>query len=293
MEKEKNGKFGLGILVGILITLVLAMGAFIIYDKVLSNDNNKTPVEDNNENKQDEEKEDDHEDKTVTELSISDSVIVKELINTYWLDYYEKSQQYNGKLFYHEKEKTLSSDLNNKIKMFIVAKNIKSSNITPYSIENGGDSKIYYLTEFEKIYKKLFGKDTQFLYESTTSGDFRTCPGTELYNNNSDLVAILSACGSGTYGPSPDMIKTKIEKAEKNVKNDEIYIYELVAYPKYSDNHNEYSDYTLYKDRELANYVSEKVDDLSLIKDKINTYKYTFKSNGDGTYYFYSVEIVK
>lgn len=47
MEEKQKSKFGLGILVGVLITLVIGLSVFIIYDKVLNKENN-----DNNEIKE-------------------------------------------------------------------------------------------------------------------------------------------------------------------------------------------------------------------------------------------------
>ena len=40
MEENKKSKLGLGVLIGVLVTLVLCIGVFIVYDKVLSKDNN-------------------------------------------------------------------------------------------------------------------------------------------------------------------------------------------------------------------------------------------------------------
>lgn len=47
--EEKKSKLGLGILIGILVTLVICMGTFIIYDKFLSN-NDKELIEKENDN---------------------------------------------------------------------------------------------------------------------------------------------------------------------------------------------------------------------------------------------------
>ena len=50
MEENKKSKLLMGILIGILLTLVIGMGAFIVYDKVLSNDSNQVENENNSVN---------------------------------------------------------------------------------------------------------------------------------------------------------------------------------------------------------------------------------------------------
>lgn len=83
MEKEKSGKFGLGILVGVLITLVIGMGAFIIYDNVLSNDNSDTQIEDNDNNadKDNEQEEDNSDVKSSYDIvSVGDDLGQKKLL---------------------------------------------------------------------------------------------------------------------------------------------------------------------------------------------------------------------
>jgi len=56
MEEKQKSKFGLGILVGVLITLVIGLSAFIIYDKVLNKTDNNTEIKEEIRDNQEENK---------------------------------------------------------------------------------------------------------------------------------------------------------------------------------------------------------------------------------------------
>lgn len=48
MEENKNNKLGLGILIGLLLAIIIGLVGFIVYDKVISKDNNNEQVEQGN-----------------------------------------------------------------------------------------------------------------------------------------------------------------------------------------------------------------------------------------------------
>jgi len=78
VEQNKN-KLGLGILIGVLVTLVICLSAFIIYDKVLSDDSNQIEETDKNQNNN---KENASDNKTeLPEFDISKFDTTKEAIN--------------------------------------------------------------------------------------------------------------------------------------------------------------------------------------------------------------------
>ena len=78
MEENKKSKLGLGILIGVLVTLVIGLSVFIIYDKVLSNDDNQSEVNESNNNSNDSSNENDM---TSSDFDISKFDTTKEAIN--------------------------------------------------------------------------------------------------------------------------------------------------------------------------------------------------------------------
>ena len=83
-----------------------------------------------------------------------------------------------------------------------------------------------------------------------------------------------------------------------SIKDNELYIYELVAYINYGNSTSDIAE--LYKDKEKTelicntdcNLYANAIGDLSLDHaDEFAQYKYTFKLK-DNNYYFYSVERV-
>lgn len=277
MIENKSGKFGLGIFVGILIALVIGMGIFIVYDKVLNNDNANNSEDQNN-------TQNNNESNVVTELSISDS-LVQELYSSIMFGYGLTNDYY-----YHNSSKTLVSDMKNYTKMYLTAnKWLKEYRNNPNSdvVESNDYTLIVPEEQIKNVYYRIFGKDS--VYSLNSSYNF--CP--IMSYEGADKIKLSLACGGGTGLPK---VVQNIIKAEKT--ENEIYIYENVAFLNYvEDNSDGRHVYNLYKDTEKTNLVAEKVvlvgDYNELVEqyqNKLDTYKYTFKSNGDGTYYFYSVE---
>ena len=126
--------------------------------------------------------------------------------------------------------------------------------------------------------------------------ELENCPGfTKKYDGLKEDEVFFPGCGdSGMPG-----FETEIIKYEKNSSNNELYIYEVAGFFGYlGDLFNLYKDYS--KTELVVENVSDDKLNLLTYKDKLNTYKYTFKykDNGDSEtnwrdYCFYSVERVK
>ncbi len=282
-----KSKFGLGFLIGVSITFVIGIGAFIVYDKVLSDGNNNIIVEDANQ-QENENIEKDESDNKVTILSTSDS-LVQELYNSIMPEDYS----FSSNLFYHDNSYLLASEIDIETRLELTAsKWLEKNSDNPSGdvvVNNYGDEYIVPESQIKEIYKKLFGDIEYEIVDTSTA-----CPG--IRRVSTDTIGIGTACG----GTGMLNIIQNVFQAEKS--SDELYIYEKAAFTKYLEKENEQgaSLYNLYKDQIKSVLVAENFSidysvssndiDLSSVLDKLDIYKYTFKSNGDGTYYFYSVE---
>ena len=216
---------------------------------------------------------------TNCELSVDESI--KELYNSIFPVEYDsygvrKGIDDNGEFIYHNTKQSFVKDIPNYTKMQLMIEYICGVwSGKEYQIEE---------EKFKEVYHQLFGKNTEYNYED--------------YNNGCDYMSKkgnIIELGSGECGDnSMIQIFRHLYKAEKN--NNELYMYEKTAF-----NFNR----GLYKDYEHNELISKDFDYDELLnniwenntfgeyEDKASTYKYTFKPNDDGTYYFYSVELVK
>lgn len=317
---ENKSRIGLGIFIGMLITLVVGLAGFIIYDKFINNDN-KGVVNDNKEIVEDGNKDGTVSTtppttKPVTENVALDSNIVKEVLTKFisanpdmlCYGYYDvNGGRDKADLYYHKKNSQTAAELSNFHKNTILANELLNNYI------NDDESVQFSKSELDKIYHKLFGSQTKALDEYKNG-----CPSLKITENNNYTFS-SGNCGNLWSPGYHTAIFTQFYKAEKT--DNELYLYELVGYPKYNnENNNDVlhwldNDFTLYKDYDLTVktsgtnknlfatnlkhlYVNCGGDgsdygyDLTKIKDELNTYKYTFKKNSDNSYYFYRVEKV-
>ena len=137
-------------------------------------------------------------------------------------------------------------------------------------IDNNADKESSY-SAAEKAYKFKFKGGTQEEYGIITKDN---------------KVYVIGPCGH--EGPNATNIETQTEKAE--LDGDNLYIYQKVAFAKTefsAESENFVEEY--YTDKDYTN----KVETISFTEtptwEKYNTYKLTFKKNGD-KYYFESSE---
>lgn len=330
--KENKSKIGLGIFIGVLVSLVICLTGFIIYDKFINvndndnnNNNNNNDNDSNNKNVIEGSNQDDIITSTPTPTTTNkpataedvdlDSDIVKELLTKFTsidadalcYGYYDV---YRGRdtadLYYHKKNSQLAAELSDSHKNMILAGELNNNS-------NGAGTAQFSKSELDRIYHNLFGSQAKAL-EVYKNG----CPSLEI-NENGDYVFNGSSCGDIWNPGYHTVIFTQFYKAEKTTN--ELYLYELVGYPKYNDENKSDTahwlddDFTLYKDYNLTiktsgtnknlldtnlkhlyvNCGGDSSDfgyDLTKIKEELNAYKYTFKKNSDNSYYFYQVEKV-
>lgn len=154
MESKKENKLGLGILIGVLVTLVIVLTGFIIYDKVLSKDSdvddNKQPIIENDNQDKNNNDENSTTNNTLTDFDISKFDNTKEAING------PKGIMYNIHEFDINDNNGLSISLNS---------NKKSATITIdwskyfeiYGISaTTGETRNYEVTNFSKNIRKVY-----------------------------------------------------------------------------------------------------------------------------------------
>lgn len=321
-EEKKKGN-GLLVVVIILSVILIGVGSVIIYqnyhnkndnlqdvgssDKVdddeLENDNSESNGKNDNNS---EEKLDDSEiigentnnnnqtnlENELVEIYVSeaDKLNCDKLYENIFPGYYDyygiHIEGINYGFYYHNADLRVVEDMPHKIKLSIVANYV----VRNYDEYFTGELPVVPESILKDAYYTIFGNDGYYFEE------LENCPGfTKKYDGLKEGEVFFPGCGdSGMPG-----LETEIIKYEKNSSNNELYIYEVVGFFGYLGDL-----FNLYKDYSKTELVVENVsyDKLNLLtyKDKLNTYKYTFKykDNGDSEtnwrdYYFYSVERVK
>jgi len=151
VEKKEKSKFGLGILIGLLITIIIGLFVFIIYDKVLSNDN-----KDNGKVEQDN-----------TEKEISCNDCITELVLS---SEFAKQETTENNIILKNKIRKLKIDVDNGYSVIVDGNTIHE--ISPYSYDS-----------LEGVY--IIGKD--IIMVVTTGSDIRS---NKYYFYNSNLKEI-------------------------------------------------------------------------------------------------------
>ncbi len=107
--------------------------------------------------------------------------------------------------------------------------------------------------------------------------------------NIDNKIYVIGPCGF--EGPTETVILTKTVKADLN--GDILNVYQKVAFGKteFEESQNAFL-YYYYKDKEYKTNVEQKMSTEEPTWEQYNTYKLTFKKNGD-KYYFESSKLVK
>lgn len=242
----------LGILIGVLSTLVIGMGTFIIYDKILLNDSNQ----------QEENQNDSDSNQDVIELSLG-SDLVKELrrlsgsaITT--SSYMTKQIYSSSKLI-----KDLPLDVQEKL-LYI---QLNSDTVDRIYTQNYNQYFEFYGNTVKSLWHKLFGLDTTF----KLSG--KTVNGLDYQNDGS----VKFPSDSGRFEGMTTVI-VDLRKATQSDK--EIVLYEAVKFCHY-DMNTDKLEYFLDVDMTQPTTLESEIS--------IN-YKKVFKKDSNGNYYFYGVE---
>lgn len=170
----------------------------------------------------------------------------------------------------------------------------------------GCGERLYVVFNIEKnqvdtYLNNYFGKDNGYI---DTNVDLGSCVVELRFNSNSNMYTLYTGGGCGGIGNLIYGYYSKISNIEE--KDKEIYVTEKILYTevKTTDNISIINVYDK-KDGTLignASYNSDfSVEEADKItndyfkkySDKLNEYKYTFKQNEEGNYYFYSIELIK
>lgn len=288
MEENKKSKLGLGILIGLLIAIIIGLVGFIVYDKVLSKTDDIEQVENNDkvetENNPNDDKQESISNDRIEPLLIND----KEVVETFKMISWDVCS--NQHEYYHKQDKLMVKDMPHDLKQALAFKNTKWSwwlDSNDEKENNIGDS----LADVSKKYKELFGEEFTFENIEMDSAKDKEL-GIHYSKFGSNYVVYIGSSTCETYYPTSMIIG-----AEKNYTTKELYIYENAVYTAIGlDGVTIYSDYNDINSVILQQegFNSEQVRDILLNSDyNLDTFKYTFKQNDNGTYQFISVEKVK
>lgn len=262
MQENKRNGIGLGILIGILIMLVIGMGSYIIYDKVLKNNNY------NEENKEEQKEQQD-----IPEDLDVNSELVQQLYS------YTDTFCRNNRKFFYENNKLLMNDLKNEYKLYLAMSNMIRDNNLDLDDDNPTN---YPLKKFEDSMNKVFGSNVSYIKEKTL-----LFPDLEF--NNDDVVIYSSAgCGVGAwYERKLVLAKKYSDRIEIDEKN--IYV---VAGAGIDGGPGIFKEYTENIENPFVKEVYSENNESYVDKYEkdLPTYRYTYNIDDQGNYYLYSVE---
>ncbi len=279
-EFKLNKKF---ILIVLLAIIVIFIGLFIYFKS--TNGNILIPVDIVSSDDKD------NEDILVNKELLNDLVYLP--FNSLDSDYYPFHWQYVD---------INVNDITPTVKIEIAASKAK--------LEENVDGEIpYYKTKVavEEEFKKLFGPDVPFSYEDTILPGSNDCGGVTKYHEDKEIFEIVGACG-WEYGPiSFGGIESNPYKVEKI--NDDIYVYVDYLYVLKEEGMTYL--FKIFPKQDVDYFVSEtNNEEISSISTAVingknpkealviaskegntNKYKFTFRKQSDGKYYFYSGEV--
>lgn len=261
MEKKNNK--GIAVTLVIAIFIILGLGGYIVYDKVLSTEK---------ESKQEENKKEEvNEEKKYEEIA-TDNELIKKLMCRVNLTSLT-SGDFAG--YFYSKDRIINTDIDNDIKMFLAFHNIG---------KRIGDT--ISQTQMKDSIKNIFGLDDN--YKDVKEG-VGGCPWGK-FDENTKSYKVMECTGLG--GSLIPYYETTIVKALKY--EDKIEIFEKVIYIRYTDNDEKVSKNIYAADKKTI--IDENIDgdnyNINNYLNELDSYKYTFNLE-DGKYYFYSVEKVE
>ena len=264
-KQDKNGSKG-------LILLLLAMVLFVVYQVFIVPLINKEETKMTEPTKEDE----------VTLEEIGEELYSKTTLSP--VEEYgipaEDEALLSGKLTIYK--------MSDKLKINLAIKNIKDKSVvvdSGYSIKDAAenmDGNYYYIGKYipadavQESINSLCGP-TPIKHQKIELRDIKY-----VYNEVSNVYEIW------TPRKTPEYTEEKVTYKEVVAKDEEILVYEYVAYTDYKDLDN-IKTRTVHSKRVEVVISEDNVEDYLSYMDK---YKYTYKKNKDGNYYFVSVEYV-
>ncbi len=271
--EEKKSSTGIVVLITVLIMLVLGLSGFIIYDKVLNKTKEPIVEEDNT-------KEENNE-SVAKEISVNSDLVTNLVYPRNAYDpMYETTWIYKNETF---------DTLGRTIRMQDAASRIEADQ------DDKTNTEWYYKeSSVEESYKKIYGPDANYVNGSLEKAEY-LCGFIADYNSSKKMYIAGYGCG-GETSKHIDYI-TKTYKAEQ--KDDDLYVYAYVqpVIMRPEDTVNYSGDTVIFlldhnnkeiKQIDYNNYKNIIYDMMN--NGEVSTYKWTFKKQSDGKYYFYSGE---
>ena len=261
------------IVLSVVALLLAATAGYLIADKVISKKYENGSIKDDNENNNGD----------IKELELN-SFLVNSLI-------YPKSRTGLGMLGYKDswdyKNETIDT-LGRSNMMFNAADDVH------YSTDDNNNH-IYSAALIKNNFIKIYGPDVNY-YDGDIEGSIKACKISK-YDSESNVYIAYSGCGGATGGRFKDSVSKKY-KAEQD--GDYIYVYEYVQSVYYRHENNDdwtspfvvylldrdYKETTILEGADESNY--ESMIEQMMDRGEVDTYKWTFKKQSDGKYYFYS-----
>lgn len=277
-NKEKNNTPLIVILI-IMAILLLGLGGYIIYDKIL----NKPEIPPIGETETNNDLDDDNQKiEKVKEISVN-SDIVTQLV-------YPQNDTGLGKIYnsgaqYWDYKDITIDTLGRTVMMQNAARVINPDKSIPQ------DADYYSASKIKASFQKIYGPDANYADGKLDSNS--TCSFISDYDSSTKMYIAYAGCGADTIGYTVQ--NAKIYKAEQD--EEYLYVYEYVqSYLVIPEDLDDYDSaekaYLLNKNGEKAkeiNYVNrEKIVNEMIADGEASTYKWTFKKQSDGNYYFYS-----
>ena len=276
VQNEKKVSTGVVVLITLLLVLLVGCISFIVYDKFIKKENSNPTVTDKDKNT---------EAKQNIEISLSDPIITSLVYPT------DRSAEFISTWSY----KNINvSQISRDDMMFDAATYVKYTSTE----KNNEDFNVYSASEIEKNFKKIYGPDTA--YSNANIVSYVGCISAN-YNEKDNTYIASSRCGTESCG-FKDVV-SKIYKAEKDPNEEYIYVYSYAqkvegkcdsnfeTIETYLVDKNDTKTKTLYTEdagqysKKYKSTINEMIDN-----KEVETYKWTFKKQSDGKYYFYSGE---
>lgn len=279
VQNEKKVSTGVVVLITLLVVLLVGCISFIVYDKFVKKENSNPMVTDKDKN---------NEAKQNIEISLSDPIITSLVYPT------DASVRSAGIKSTWSYKNINVSQISRDDMMFDAATYVKYTSTE----KNNEYFNVYSASEIEKNFKKIYGPDTTYSNANIVSDE--SCVITD-YNEKDNTYTASSGCG----GDSCDFkdVVSKIYKAEKDPNEEYIYVYSYTqkvegkcdsnfeTIETYLVDKNDTKTKTLYTE-EVGQYSEKYKSTINEMIDnkEVETYKWTFKKQSDGKYYFYSGE---
>lgn len=253
-------------LIVILILIILGLGGYICYDKLIMKEDSSKVVENKEEDKND----------FQSEAIVNEPEVISAL--TEKLDLLVDFENFiNDKNYW-----TIYTDLklSNETKLHIALVNSNIYQIDVLEPENQNYDMFLTKESIEMIYEEIWGEEIQDFE------DFSGCPQ-YLYSEEHEEYYILWECGD-VYN---DQLHSYISKITEN--NGEYYVYQSVGVISFDDK------VTIYESADMKNLIKESNDyndDFQITKDnykQFSEYRFTFKLDDSGVYKITNIERLK